>query len=83
MHQVHASDLFNALAPGDMTDYFLRFVNHLDPSGKTGVQWPPYNTSSRLTLQFNNSTIPLNVTMDNERLTGTDELTRMSLNFPF
>ncbi|KAI0699613.1 carotenoid ester lipase precursor [Cerioporus squamosus] len=79
---VHASDLFNVLGPGDMTDYFVRFVNHLDPNGQTGVQWPSYNTTSRLTLQFNDGSTPLNVTVDDERLTGTEELTRLSLLFP-
>ncbi|KAI0699616.1 alpha beta-hydrolase [Cerioporus squamosus] len=79
----HASDLLNALGGGDMGDYFIRFVRHLDPNQPaSGVHWPPYNAASRLTLQFNDGTVPLNVTIDNQRIAGTKELTSLSLRFP-
>ncbi|RPD58746.1 carotenoid ester lipase precursor [Lentinus tigrinus ALCF2SS1-7] len=78
----HASDLLIAFAPGDMTDYFIRFVHDLDPNGPSGVQWPQYNSSARLTLQFNNGDVPLIVTVDDERLAGTEELTSLALRFP-
>ncbi|TFK88164.1 carotenoid ester lipase precursor [Polyporus arcularius HHB13444] len=78
----HGSDLFNAFGPGDMTDYFVRFVHDLDPNGPTGIQWPRYNTSARLTLQFNDGDVPINITVDNERLAGTEELTSLTLRFP-
>ncbi|RPD58749.1 carotenoid ester lipase precursor [Lentinus tigrinus ALCF2SS1-6] len=79
---VHTSDLSNALGPGDMTDYFVRFVNHLDPNGHTGVQWPLYNATSRITLQFNDGSTPLDIAVDSQRLEGTEELTKLSLRFP-
>ncbi|KAI0699615.1 carotenoid ester lipase precursor [Cerioporus squamosus] len=78
----HGSDLINAFGPGDMTDYFIRFVHDLNPNGPTGVQWPRYDTSARSTLQFNDGTVPLNVTVDDERLAGTEELNSLALRFP-
>ncbi len=82
--QAHGTDLLNAFGPGDMTDYFIRFVRHLDPNGDSSTgHWPLYNTSSRLTLQFNDGSIPLKVTTDTERLAGTDALLDLSLRFPF
>ncbi|RPD58753.1 carotenoid ester lipase precursor [Lentinus tigrinus ALCF2SS1-7] len=80
----HGSDLFTAFGPGDMTDYFVRFVTNLDPNGSNESQpvWPTYNTTARLTLQFNDGSTPINVTVDDERLAGTDELSALSLRFP-
>ncbi len=72
--QAHTSDLLNAFGPGDMTDYFIRFVNDLDPNGASGVYWPPYNNTARLALQFNDGSVPLNITVDDGRLAGTDAL---------
>ncbi|TFK85029.1 carotenoid ester lipase precursor [Polyporus arcularius HHB13444] len=78
----HLTDLINAFGPGDMTDYFVRFVNDLDPNGDSGVHWPPYTTTARATLQFNNGAVPLNITADKERLAGTNELASLALRFP-
>ncbi|RPD69259.1 carotenoid ester lipase precursor [Lentinus tigrinus ALCF2SS1-7] len=80
----HGSDLLTAFGPGDMTDYFIRFINHLDPNShdETDPVWPRYDTVGRLTLQFNDGSNPVNVTVDDERLAGTDELSRLSLRFP-
>ena len=66
-----------------MADYFIRFVNHLDPNPASGVQWPRYNTSTRSTLQFNDGIVPLTVTADDQRRAGIEELTSLSLRFPF
>ncbi|TFK78301.1 alpha/beta-hydrolase, partial [Polyporus arcularius HHB13444] len=70
----HATDLFNVFGPGDMTDYFIRFVRHLNPNDNSGVQWPRFETSSRLTLQFIDGDTPLNVAADTERLAATRAL---------
>ncbi len=82
--QFHGTDLLNVLRGGDMADYFIRFVNHLDPNAATGgqVHWPPYNLSTRSTLQFNDGSVPLNITVDDQRLEGTTELTSLALHFP-
>ncbi|KAI0689210.1 alpha beta-hydrolase [Cerioporus squamosus] len=71
-----------ALRGGDMADYFIRFVNHLDPNAPTGVQWPQYKPDARSTLQFNDGSVPLNVTVDDQRLAGIEELTSLALRFP-
>ncbi|TFK87022.1 carotenoid ester lipase precursor [Polyporus arcularius HHB13444] len=70
----HGTDLLNAFAPGDMTDYFLRFVRNLDPNSNSGVQWPRLENSSRLTLQFNDGSTPISVTADTARLAATRAL---------
>ena len=66
-----------------MADYFIRFVNHIDPNPASGVQWPPYNTSTRSTLQFNDGIVPLTIIADDQRRAGIEELTSLSLRFPF
>ncbi len=80
--QAHTTDLLNAFGPGDMTDFFVRFVNDLNPNGDIKLQWPPYDPTTRATLQFNDGAVPLNITVDNERLAGTNELASLSLRFP-
>ena len=65
-----------------MTDFYVRFVNDLDPNGGSGVQWPKYNTSTRSTLQFNDGRMPLSIVVDDERRAGTDELLSLSMQFP-
>ncbi|RDX42816.1 carotenoid ester lipase precursor [Lentinus brumalis] len=79
----HGTDLINAFGPGDMTDYFIRFVRHLDPNGGSALHWPTYNTSSRLTLQFNDGSTPLTVTADTERLAAMSALFDLGLRFTF
>ena len=67
-----------------MTDYFIRFVRHLDPNtGHSGVQWPRYNSTDRLTLQFNDGSTPVSVTADTERMAGMSALFDLSLRFPW
>lgn len=80
---MHGSDLLTAFAPGDLTDYLVRFVNHLDPNGKTGVQWPRYNLATRAVLQFNDGEPAINVTSDTERLQGMEVVASLGRRFPF
>ncbi|RPD58747.1 carotenoid ester lipase precursor [Lentinus tigrinus ALCF2SS1-7] len=79
----HGHDLLVAFGPDDMADYFIRFVNNLNPNGDTGLQWPTYDTTARATLQFNDGAEPLKITADDERLVGMSELSSLSLRFPF
>ena len=65
-----------------MTDYFIRFVRSLDPNGATGIHWPPYNTTARATLQFNDGDVPLSLSADDQRLAGTDEMSVLLGRFP-
>ncbi|KAI0793614.1 carotenoid ester lipase [Fomes fomentarius] len=80
---VHGSDLLIAFAGGDLTDYLVRFVNHLDPNGKTGVQWPRYSLATRPVLQFNDGEPAINVTSDIERLQGMEVVASLGRRFPF
>ena len=74
--------MFNAFGPGDMTDYFIRFVNDLDPNDGSGVQyWPMYSANTVETLSFSDGDVSLSITVDNERLAGTSELTSISGRF--
>ena len=65
-----------------MTDYFIHFVNGLDPNGNDTVKWPTFNAATRAMLQFNNGSTPLNVTADTYRLAAMAEVARLSLQFP-
>ncbi|KAI0741844.1 carotenoid ester lipase precursor [Daedaleopsis nitida] len=80
---VHTSDLLTAFGPGDMTDYFVRFVNDLDPNGGTEVQWPKFDTATRSALQFSDGDSAVQVVEDSARLDGTDVLTSLSVRFVF
>ena len=83
--QFHGSDLLNALEGGDMTDYFVRFINHLDPNShaKDDVHWPQYDSEARLTLLFDEGSEPLHVTVDDYRAAGMKELTALAMRFQF
>ncbi|KAI0790998.1 carotenoid ester lipase precursor [Abortiporus biennis] len=44
---LHGSDLLNSYSGGDLTDYLVNFVNHLDPNGAGSViSWPQYDATS-------------------------------------
>ncbi len=66
-----------------MTDYFVRFVNHLNPNGGNGTEpvWPRYDPRTRLALHFRDGSTPLEVAADDNRLEGTNELLSLSLRF--
>lgn len=74
--------MLNAFGPGDMTDYFIRFVRALNPNAKHGVQWPRYNTVTRSTLEFKDGESPLGILADVERADGTKAAFALSLRFP-
>ena len=74
--QFHGSDLFNAYQGGELQDYIIHFVNHLDPNGlNPGVSrnltvWPQYTQVSAPILTFNDGPgeAPVNITQDTYRL---------------
>jgi len=61
----HASDLANFYGGGDMTDFLIQFVTHLDPNGILSPQWPQYTTSSPQLMTF----LGDQVTNDNRTIT--------------
>ena len=68
-----------------MTDYFIRFVNNLNPNREYDElpNWPTYNTTARAILQFLNGAERLKVGVDDERTAGMNELFKLGLRFPF
>lgn len=52
----HSSDLVNVFGGGIMADYFIRFINTLDPNGSSSpraqVKWPRYDTEQPRLLTF-------------------------------
>ena len=54
--QAHSSDLMNVFGGGVMADYFIRFINTLDPNGSSSpraqVEWPRYDPERPRLLTF-------------------------------
>ena len=54
--QAHSSDLANVFGGGVMVDYFIRFINTLDPNGSSDpraqVEWPRYDPERPQLLTF-------------------------------
>ncbi|KAF9779512.1 Alpha/Beta hydrolase protein [Thelephora terrestris] len=52
----HSSDLADIFGGGVMADYFIRFINTLDPNGSSSpraqVEWPTYDTENLRLLTF-------------------------------
>lgn len=65
--QAHTTDLDIAYGPGDMTDYYVNFVNHLNPNGPSVLVWPQYNTSTSSIIMYQDGATPLAVGQDNYR----------------
>ena len=82
----HGSDLFNAYGGGDMAQYFVQFINKLDPNlNKKGcAQWPQFNSLFRWQLEFtNDDSQPTKVSMDTYRLLPMLTVSALSLEHPF
>ena len=50
-----------------MTDYYVNFVNHLNPNGPSVLAWPQYNTSTSSIIMYQDGATPLAVGQDNYR----------------
>ncbi|KAI0793612.1 carotenoid ester lipase precursor [Fomes fomentarius] len=80
----HGADTPLAYKPGDMIDYFVRFVNDLNPNSDTGVQWPKYDAAARLSLEFSiDVDTPLRIVADDARSEAMGVVSALSLRFPF
>ncbi|KAJ8496267.1 hypothetical protein ONZ51_g1208 [Trametes cubensis] len=78
----HATDILNVYGGGEMADYLINFVNHLDPNGNTVPSWPKYTTSSPSLLTFLDGLIPITITNDDYRVDAMNLITELSLQFP-
>ncbi|KAH9891908.1 carotenoid ester lipase precursor [Cubamyces lactineus] len=78
----HATDILNVYGGGELADYLINFVNHLDPNGNTVPSWPKYTTSSPNLLTFLDGSIPIEITNDDYRVDAMSLMTELSLEFP-
>ncbi|KAI0644304.1 carotenoid ester lipase [Trametes meyenii] len=78
----HTTELANIFGGGDMTDFFIRFVNTLDPNGGTGIHWPVYTRDSPQLLAFVEGKARLKVLPDTFRREPNDFLTQLGLEQP-
>jgi acetylcholinesterase len=77
----HGSDLLYTYGPGELMDYLIHFVTHLDPNGGSSPSWPQYTNASPqlMTLLDPNGT---GITEDTYRADALDYLTELSLAYP-
>jgi acetylcholinesterase len=79
----HASDLLNMYGGGELTDYLVHFVNHLDPNGGSSMNWPKYTKESPNSLTLQDGLVPVTVAQDTYRKEAMEFLTRLSLKNPY
>ena len=80
----HGMDLFDLYGDTDLTEYFINFVNHLDPNGKGAPVpvWPRFVLGSRNRLTFLDGNTPVTIGQDDYRVGGMELLTRVLLDTP-
>ncbi|KAI0666893.1 hypothetical protein C8Q78DRAFT_994620 [Trametes maxima] len=80
----HPTELANIFDGGDVTDFFVRFVNTLDPNtnGGTGIHWPMYTADSPQLLTFVEGKTRLKVIPDTFREESNQFLTQLGLEQP-
>jgi len=78
----HESDIVIIYGPGDLTDYLVNFVNHLNPNNKTGIYWPQYTVQEPRLLTLWDGSEPRNITNDTYRAEGISLLTQLGQEFP-
>lgn len=74
--------MFNIFAGGDLAEYLINFVNHLDPNGKGLTSWPKYSESNPLLLTFLDGAVPITLTNDTFRKEGMELITNLMLVTP-
>ena len=62
-----------------MTDFFVRFVNTLDPNGPGLLVWPQYSVESLEIMVFQDGAVPLVLDNDTYRAEGMAFLTELEL----
>ena len=65
-----------------MTDYFIRFVNHLDPNGGTLFNWPKYHPEAPQLLTLLDGPTPMTITNDTFRQDAMAFLMQLALKYP-
>ena len=79
-------DLFNSFGPGgELTDYFIRFANNLDPNGREGlgIHWPKWESSNPKALVLTDEIhSPLIIDDDNYRSRALEYVENLSILYP-
>ncbi|OCH92512.1 carotenoid ester lipase precursor [Obba rivulosa] len=78
----HETDIAIVYGPGDLTDYVINFVNHLNPNNKTGIYWPQYTVDEPQLLTLWDGSEPRNITNDTYRAEGMSLLIQLGGEFP-
>ncbi|OCH90086.1 carotenoid ester lipase precursor [Obba rivulosa] len=78
----HETDIVIVYGPGDLTDYVINFVNHLDPNNKTGIHWPQYTIEEPQLLTLWDGPEPRNITNDTYRAEGISLLAHLGQEYP-
>jgi len=88
----HNTDLTQTIGGhGELQDYIIRFVNHLDPnvgsnnsnqSSEGLIYWPSYTTKSKILLTVLDGPVPLDITKDDFRVEPIDFLIKFTLDNP-
>lgn len=74
--------MYDVYYDGEMTDYLIRFVTHLDPNGGSLLQWPKYSTSKPELMTFLDGATPLELSLDTFRVEGFEKLNQLALKYP-
>ena len=70
---------------GELRDYVIRFVNHLDPNGKAGpgIPWPQWDPRYPKAIVLQESMLfPIVIADDNYRTDPLDLVANLSLIYP-
>ena len=82
MGAMHGVDLIDIYADTDLTDYFIHFVNHLDPNCASVPAWPRFTLDSQKLLTFLDGKTPITVGRDDYRTEVMKLLTDVLLETP-
>ena len=77
MGAMHGVDLIDIYADTDLTDYFIHFVNHLDPNGAGVPVWPRYTLESKKALTLLDGDTPVTIGKDDYRAKGIELLEKL------
>lgn len=72
----------NVYGPGELTDYLINFVNHLDPNGNGSAYWPQYTPTNPTLMTFLDGPTPQELTQDTFREEAMRTLTELFLKYP-
>ncbi|KAI0804500.1 carotenoid ester lipase precursor [Irpex lacteus] len=78
----HGNDMPNVYGPGELTDYLINFVNHLDPNGNGSAYWPQYTPTNPTLMTFLDGPTPQELTQDTFREEAIGTLTELFLKYP-